>query len=248
MRITVFGANGPTGRLVVAMGVAGGHDVVAVTRHPEGYPRTGAEVVGGDVGDPDAVARAVRGADVVLSALGVPFSKEAVDVYSYGGRHIVDAMRDHGVSRLAVVTSSVLAPHPRPQGGLVFRKVVQPYVVNKLGRTLYDDMGRLERLVADSGLAWTIVRPSGLFDHDRVTDYVTGEDHVLGRFTARHDLAHLLLAQATSATWVGRAVGVATTAVRPSMASLVWREGIRKKAPAASAPIASVQDGEPAGS
>jgi uncharacterized protein YbjT (DUF2867 family) len=229
MRIVVLGANGPTGRHVVAMGVEAGHDVVAVTRRPEGFPVAGAEVVGADVRDPAALGPVVRGADAVLSALGVPFSKEAVDVYSVGGRNVVDAMREHGVGRLAVVTSSVTAPHPEPQGGVVFRRLVQPYVVNTLGRTLYEDMGRLEALVADSGLDWTIVRPSGLFDHDRVTDYTTGEDHVLGRFTSRRDLADLLLAQATSDTWVKKAVGVATTAVRPSMVSLIWREGIRKK-------------------
>jgi hypothetical protein len=123
----------------------------------------------------------------------------------------------------------VLGPHPEPQGGVVFRRLVQPYVVNRLGRTLYEDMRRLEALVAGSGLDWTIVRPSGLFDHDRVTDYTTGEDHVLGRFTSRRDLADLLLAQATDDTWAGRAVAVSTTAVRPSMVALVWREGIRSR-------------------
>ena len=207
-----------------------GHDVAAFTRHPEAFPVAGAQVVGGDVRDAGAVAAAVRGQDAVLSALGVPFAKAPIDVYSVGGAHVVAAMREHRVGRLAVVTSSVMGPHPEPQGGVVFRKVVQPYVVNRLGKTVYDDMRRLEALVADSGLDWTIVRPSGLFEHDRVTDYVTGEDHVLGRFTARHDLADLLLAQATSDTWVKKAVGIATTAVQPSMVSLVWREGIRKKA------------------
>jgi len=51
MRIVVFGANGPTGRLLTARSVAAGHDTLAVTRRPETFPsrdpRLG--VVGGDV-------------------------------------------------------------------------------------------------------------------------------------------------------------------------------------------------------
>lgn len=38
MRITVFGANGPTGRLLTAQALEAGHRVTAVTRQPEIWP------------------------------------------------------------------------------------------------------------------------------------------------------------------------------------------------------------------
>ena len=38
MRIVVFGANGPTGRLLTAQAVERGHEVAAVTRRPAGFP------------------------------------------------------------------------------------------------------------------------------------------------------------------------------------------------------------------
>ncbi|HAM26149.1 MAG TPA: NAD-dependent epimerase, partial [Microbacteriaceae bacterium] len=34
MKIVIFGANGPTGRLVTAQALAAGHSVTAFTRHP----------------------------------------------------------------------------------------------------------------------------------------------------------------------------------------------------------------------
>ena len=40
MKITVFGANGLTGRQLVQRALDAGHDVVAVTRHPADYPLT----------------------------------------------------------------------------------------------------------------------------------------------------------------------------------------------------------------
>ena len=38
MRITIFGANGPTGRLLTAQALEAGHRVRAVTRQPNGFP------------------------------------------------------------------------------------------------------------------------------------------------------------------------------------------------------------------
>jgi putative NADH-flavin reductase len=42
-------------------------------------------VAGADVLDADAVDSVVEGSDAVLSALGVPFGKAPVEVYSRGG-------------------------------------------------------------------------------------------------------------------------------------------------------------------
>src|SRR5947208_2146768 len=91
MRIAVFGANGPTGRLLTQQSLDAGHDTIAVTRHPETFPvhAPRLRVVGGDVLDQDAVDRVVEGSDAVLSALGVPFGKAPVEVYSRGGEHML---------------------------------------------------------------------------------------------------------------------------------------------------------------
>jgi uncharacterized protein YbjT (DUF2867 family) len=231
MKILVFGANGPTGQILTRQALADGDEVTAFTRHPDAFPSFGGSlrVVGGDVVDLDAVESAVAGQDVVVSTLGVPFGREPVSVYSAGVTNMVEAMGRHGVKRLICVSSSTMSPHPEPQGGVIFRKVMQPYIVNVLGRTVYDDMRRMEAIVRCSLVDWTIVRPSGLFTFGSVTDYRLEEDHILGRFTAREDLADCLLRQAPDRSFVNKAVAVATVAVQPSMLQLVWREGIRKK-------------------
>jgi putative NADH-flavin reductase len=236
MRLAIFGANGPTGQLVTRQALAEGHDVTAYTRHPRSFPDLDGSlhVVGGDVLDPGAVSAAVAGQDAVVSALGVPFGREPVATYSTGAANLIGAMHAHDVARLVVVSSTTMSPHPEPQGGLLFRKVLQPYIVNVLGRTVYDDMRRMEATVRSSDLDWTIVRPSGLFSLDAVTPYELAEDHIAGRFTARVDLADCLLRQTTDRTYAGKAVAVATVTTQPSMVQLVWREGIRR--PARSAP------------
>ena len=232
MKLAVFGANGPTGRLLTRLALDDHHDVVAFTRRPGtfpiGHPRL--EVVAGDVHDTAAVASAIEGVDSVLSTLGVPFAKTPITVYSEGILNIIAGMHATGIKRLACVSSSAVGPHPERLGGFVFEKIMQPYVVNKLGKTLYDDMRRMEAIVSDSDLAWTIVRPSGLFEAPAVSAYRVALGHISCRFTARIDLADCLLRQALGDTYVRSTIAVATPNAKPSMLKLIWREGIRKKA------------------
>jgi hypothetical protein len=143
---------------------------------------------------------------------------------------IIAGMHAAGIKRFVGVTSSALDPYPEPLGGFIFEKVMQPYVVNKLGKTVYDDMRRMEAMVSDSDLAWTIVRPSGLFEAPTVSDYAVAIDHIGWRFTARIDLADCLLRQAVDATYERSSIAVATPSAKPSMLKLIWQEGIRKKA------------------
>jgi putative NADH-flavin reductase len=74
MNLALFGANGPTGRLLTQQALSKGHTVTAFTRHPDAFPvqHENLKVIGGDVFDLASVDRAVAGQDAVLSTLGVP--------------------------------------------------------------------------------------------------------------------------------------------------------------------------------
>jgi len=230
MHIVIFGANGPTGRLLTAQALTAGHDVVAVTRRPEEFPlrEFGLDVVGGDVLDQALVDSVVDGSDAVLSTLGVPFTKKPVEVYSRGAEHLLDAMKRHGVPRIVVVSSGAVTGEDEPTGGFLFNRVLQPYVTRVLGRTVYDDMRRMEATVTTSDVDWTILRPSGLFDLPAVTDYSLTEEHGPGRFTARADLAAAMLRQVYDTRFVRRVAHVITTQDNPSLLALMWREAFKK--------------------
>lgn len=233
MRIAVFGANGGTGRLLVADALEAGHELTALTRHPDDFPISHARltVVAGDVLDPSAVIGVVGGQDAVLSALGVPFGRKEITVYSRGITAIIDAMRAAGVRRLACVSSSATDPafaHEDTGGGFFFERVLKPLIEKTLGKTMYADMLRMEKLVRSSDLDWTIVRPSGLFGTDAVTDYAVAEDFLPERFTSRADLADFLLRQATETEYIRKAAAVATTAFQPSVMQLIRQEALSK--------------------
>lgn len=230
MRIVVFGANGPTGRLLTGRALAAGREVVAVTRRPEAFPRAHERLIvtGADVHDRAAVDAAVAGAGAVLSVLGVPYSMRRITTYSHGTAHIVSAMDRHGVRRLAVASSSAVEAVHYPDAGPFFNRVLQPFMTRVVGRTLYDDMRRMEALVRDSDLDWTIVRPSGLYELPAPTDYTMVEGHADGRFTARVDLAAGMLRLLDDDRYVRKVVSIVTTTDNPTMMDVIKTEAFGK--------------------
>lgn len=210
MKLVIFGASGPVGLLLTRQALDAGHDVTAITRRPEAFPLTGERltVARCDLFDAADTARVVAGHDAVLATFGVPYTFKRVTVYSEGITHILAGMRAAGVRRLAAVTSAGTKPDTDLSDGLFWSLILRPI----FGRTLYADMRRLEALVFASDVDWTIARPARLIDTPTVTAYTCAEGFLVPGVTttSRRDLADFLLAQATSDTWVRKAVAVAT--------------------------------------
>jgi hypothetical protein len=73
---------------------------------------------------------------------------------------ILGVMRDVGTKRLACVSSGGVNPRRDHEDDFIFNWIIKPI----FGKTTYNDMRRMEQLVTDSDLNWTIVRPGRLFD------------------------------------------------------------------------------------
>ncbi|MFI6743634.1 NAD(P)-dependent oxidoreductase [Nonomuraea sp. NPDC050451] len=228
MKLVIFGANGPTGRLATAQALAEGHTVTAVTRHPEAFPLSdpALDVAKADALDPEAVDRVVAGHEAVISTLGVPYGSEVPTPFSRSAENIVAAMAAHGVRRLVCVTSTGVPMKPPPGETLVYRKVIVPMLL-RMGRPLYEDAARMEELVSRTDLDWTVIRPSGLFDGDAVTGYTVGAPQMVGRFTSRRDLADALIREAVEDRNVRSIIEVITTEGTPSVYRVFLKEALR---------------------
>ncbi|ROR91004.1 NAD(P)-dependent oxidoreductase [Nocardioides aurantiacus] len=233
MHLAVFGANGPTGRLVVLQALAAGHRVTAVTRKPDHYPIRDRKLVvlAADVTDVDGVGAVLdTQPEAVISTYGVPFSRKPITVYSAGITHILGAMVSSHVERLVCVTSTTLSTEKPPPGASLFgTKVLEPLLRNVLGRTLYDDMERMESLVRASTVNWTIVRPGGLFNLSEPTDdYEISMRRLPGnRVTSRADLAEALILEATTPRHPRSVIEIITRSSTPSPGSF-FREAFGK--------------------
>ena len=210
MRVAVFGSTGGTGRSAIEQALGAGDKVTALARRPEALAEFGEKinVVAGDVLDPSAVSRAVAGAEVVISALGIGMHRHATTVYSQGTANIIDAMRAEGSRRLLVVsTASLELPAPRQFGAWVLSK----FVLHKILAKPYADMASMEQLIRDSDVDWTLVRAARLTKGPPTGVYRTavGEKLSGGWSISRADVAHYCLTHAADASTFRQTVEIA---------------------------------------
>ncbi len=156
MRLFILGANGKTGTQVVDLALARSHDVTAFVRSTGRVTRRhpSLEVQAGDPHDVDALARALPGHDVVISALGVrpPQAFRPHALVQECAASTVAAMTRAGVRRLVLVSAAVLFP----EKGLRF--AFFRWLLTHVMR----DLGAAEQIVRATSLDWTIARPPRL--------------------------------------------------------------------------------------
>jgi putative NADH-flavin reductase len=210
MKLTVFGPTGATGEQIVRQALTSGHEVMAVARRPEAVPLTDPRlrVVYGDVLNPASLHDGIVGADAVLSALGSRQMSRPTKVYSAGTAAVLAAKRDAGVRRFVGVTAVPVGPED--QKSVLERYLVHPLLHRFFGGG-YDDMRRMEELLAESDLDWTVFRPPQLTNGPPTGRYRAAIDAPLPRAwrVSRADLAAAMLAAANDPALIGHTVTIA---------------------------------------
>lgn len=207
MRITIFGATGKTGKLVVEQALARGHQVIAFARTPSklGISDPNLTIVQGELDDTGAVERAVMGSDAVISVLG-PSSNAPDFAVSRGAKNILAAMQKANVKRLIVSTGAgVVQPGDQPK---VPDKIIGA-LLKIVSKNVLADMTETVALVKNSDRDWTIVRVPMLTDDpatEKIRAGVVGKD--IGIRIGRADMAKFILDQLNDSTYLHRAPAI----------------------------------------
>jgi putative NADH-flavin reductase len=208
MRLLIFGASGATGRVLVSAALAKGHAVTAFVRTASklAVSHQNLTAIVGDVADRQAVKRAVVGHEAVFSCLGVgvPLKHDPAVVAGIG--FIVDAMQRTGPARL-IYLSFLGVRDSRRQLGPLLGGVIAPLV---LRREVADHEAK-EKLIVQSSLDWTIVRPPKLTNGAATGEFRHGNGiraaSLLPTLT-RADVAAFMLGQLDDTTYSRRAVAI----------------------------------------
>ena len=200
MTLTVFGATGRTGRPLVEQALLKGHAVRAFVRSKEKLADQQdlsddlLTPVEGDVTDAAPVARAVRGADAVLSTLGHAEGAPD-DVQTVGTRHIVSAMKTHGVERFISETGAGVSD-PKDENHLGGR--IMNGLLDFFAPKVAEDARAHAEVIRQSDLDWVVVRAPRLTEGPHTGAYREGFLK-LGPLSkiARADVADFMLREAT---------------------------------------------------
>jgi putative NADH-flavin reductase len=208
--ITVFGATGAIGRLVVEKLLAEGLDVIAYVRTPSKltaeHPRLTLMV--GELSNAGKVADAVKDSDAGISALGPSLRRGSKGTpITDGTRNIVTAMQAAGVRQLiALATPSIADPRDRP--------TLKARVLPKLARAFFPnaltDLVGATEAVTTSNLDWTlahITNPTDRPARGTLRAGFLGRDNV-GSAMSRHDIAAFLVTQVADTTYLHAAPAI----------------------------------------
>ena len=129
----VTGASGFLGRALVARLLSNGESIRVLARRPvadlEANPRV--HVVRGDLGDPEAVERAVQGVELVYHVgAGMRGGTEAFESGTvWGTKNVVAASLRHGIRRLVYVSSLSVLDHAGHKKGVPITESspIEPY-------------------------------------------------------------------------------------------------------------------------
>lgn len=200
--IALFGASGKTGQQFLPVALAAGYRVQALVRTPAKLTaQPNLEIIAGDVLNAADVTRTVQGSDVVVSLFGHVKGSPA-GLQTDGTRHLVAAMRQHGVRKVISLSGGGLPyeeDQPKVPDYLIrgIMKLVVPKVLN-------DAIAHAE-VLRQSNLDWIIVRGPRLTDEPRQGKYRVGWVGVnASTKVGRADLADFLLTQVEDDAMVGK--------------------------------------------
>jgi putative NADH-flavin reductase len=167
MKILILGITGRTGSLAAEAALKRGHKVVGIARDPAKSTIKGAEIVAGTPYDYETVQKAMVGCDAVISTLSsFPstqglFSKikTPLDLMSVSMKNVIKAMEERGIKRVVLMTAL----------GVGDSKKMVPMLFSFLVKIsnikyAYIDHDKQEKLLENSNLDWTVVRPVYLSD------------------------------------------------------------------------------------
>lgn len=205
MNILLLGMTGRVGSEIAKLALNEKNQVTALVRSPEKITidDNNLSVIKGDVLVKEDIERAVKGADVVISALNT----DGTDTLTKSMPLIIDAMNAEGIKRIVTIgTAGILQSRVEPE--------VLRYQSSESKRKLTraaEEHHKTYELLEQSNLDWTVVCPTYLPDGEAVGNY-REERNVLpedGKKISVGDTAEFAYKQLENNEYVKSRVGIA---------------------------------------
>jgi len=148
-RVCIIGGSGFVGRVIVRQAIRAGHHVTVACRHPEKARSLiveGVRLIKADLSDGRGLDDAIAGADCVINLVGLLFERGRYDfdtVHVHGTEHVLAACKRHNVKQYLHMSALGAGTIP-----------ASSYSRSK---------GDAEGYVRQSGMAWTLIRPSIIY-------------------------------------------------------------------------------------
>jgi len=208
MNVIVFGATGTIGKHVIEQALEQGHNVTAFCRTPEklsAFQHPQLSIALGDVLQPEKVTQAIKGQEAVIVVLGSG-KKRTGTIRSQGTKNIIEAMQAHDIKRL-ICQTTLGAGESRGNLNFFWKYIMFGWFLKEV----FLDHELQEKIVMESNLEWTIVRPGAFSDGAHTGNYRHGfayNDRNVKLKISRADVADFLLKQMQSTSYLHQTPGL----------------------------------------
>jgi|GEM_PF-1148670 len=203
MKLFIIGATGGVGKEAVRQALSKGHEVTAYVRDKNKLvheAHNNLSIVQGDGLDLDTMTAAMKGHDAIICTVGSKGLK-ASSTMSDIVKNLIVAMKQNQISKIIYCASAGI--HREVPG--VMGKLIMFLLRNPL-----KDHRRSYEMLKESGLDYTVVRPMGLADEDRIEPYQIVGHKVSPPSTkiSRAAVAHFMLEAVESTKYNKQSIGL----------------------------------------
>ena len=160
MKLVIFGATGFSGQAIMKLALSKGIQVTVLVRNQSAITiqNENLTVIQGNVLDSNDVKKALENQDAVIQCLGVggKGNGKPTTFISDATKIIVEEMEKQQINRL-ISMSNIGAGNSLAFQPWFFTKIILPYFMEWL-KVIIDDKNRMEPIMMNSELDWTIVR------------------------------------------------------------------------------------------
>jgi putative NADH-flavin reductase len=211
MKIILFGATGYSGRAILAEALQQGYEVTVLVRNASKIQsrHPNLTIVEGDVLDESVVASVLKHQEVVIQCLGIGGKGDGKPstFISDATKIMIDEMKKQQVHRL-IAMSNVGAGNSVAFQPWFFTNLILPYFMKWL-KVIIEDKNRMEAIIMNSELNWTIVRCPNIVDKPAkgtVTATLDGKDLKLS--VTLTDMAAFIVNQIRSSSFSRQAPSI----------------------------------------
>jgi nucleoside-diphosphate-sugar epimerase len=206
MKILIIGGSRGTGLATAQLALEQGHAVTVLARNPEQMPLDHPQLrkLKGNFHNHSDVSAAVPGHDsvIITASLSIMQLKQQPDFYSRGTRQVIAAMQAAQVPRIVILSNLGAG-----DGHTLLNPLAKLFTYIFI-RAATADHTLQEQLARDSGLQWSIARPSRLTHGSARGKYQKVMGKQVPGSIARADVAAFLLEAATTDRWLRQTINL----------------------------------------
>lgn len=199
MNITIIGASSGIGLETVKRGLNRNHSITTLSRSKvEIKDRKSLTMILGDATNKADLIQSIPNADALIITLGTRQSMKATTLFSDFAKLIVEIDRESKIDIPVIVVTGFGAGESKNYASWPVKMFLNLFL-----KDVYADKTKMEEIITNSDLNWTIVRPGRLLDKELTEKY-----HIENKLfkgikigeISRADLADFLIKQAEKQT------------------------------------------------